>query len=61
MNSSLKYPFVGQDEVGHVDKQLDHIDWKSDMMNKKIEEMDGAQAMMSKVLTKTEAAVAGLM
>ena len=54
-------PSLWQDEVGTIEKQLDHMDWKSDMMNKKIEEMDGAQAMMSKVHTKTEAAIAELL
>ena len=44
-----------------LDKKLDHMAWKSDLMNKKIEEMDSAQNMMNKVNAKTEAAVAELL
>lgn len=44
-------------EVGELDKRLDHIAWKTILMNNKTEEMDGAQTMMERVCKKTEAAI----
>ncbi|XP_025109475.1 coiled-coil domain-containing protein 178-like [Pomacea canaliculata] len=44
-------------EVGELDKRLDHIAWKTTLMNNKTEEMDGAQTMMERVCKKTEAAI----
>ncbi|XP_046357907.2 coiled-coil domain-containing protein 178-like [Haliotis rufescens] len=43
-----------KDEVLKLDKHLDHIQWKSDMMNKKIEDMDASEIMMKKIINKTE-------
>ncbi|XP_046576697.1 coiled-coil domain-containing protein 178-like [Haliotis rubra] len=43
-----------KDEVLKLDKQLDHIQWKSDMMNKKMEDMDASENMMKRVINSTD-------
>jgi len=43
-----------------LSKRLDHMAWRSDLMNKKIEEMDAAQGMMIRSVEKSESAIATL-
>ncbi|KAK7483485.1 hypothetical protein BaRGS_00025284 [Batillaria attramentaria] len=49
-----------REEVSKLNKQLDHMAWKTDLMTKKIQEMDSSQAMMDKVYAKTQAAISEL-
>ena len=43
-----------------LSKRLDHMAWRSDLMNKKIEEMDAAQGKMIRSVEKSESAIATL-
>merc|ERR1712226_4100 len=39
------------------EKRLDHMDWKTDMMNKKMEDMHASSGMMTRAVTKTEISI----
>lgn len=37
----------------NVNKRLDHMEWKSDVMRNKMEDMDKSQGMMDRLVTNT--------
>ena len=49
-----------QENSSKVNKQLEHMDWKADMMYKKMEDMDSSNKMMTKTVTKTQTAIDAL-
>lgn len=38
-------------------KRLDHIEWKTDVMNNKMEDMDKSQGMMDRLVANTTKAL----
>ena len=46
--------FKFQDELTDAEKKLDYMYWKTDMMNKNMEDMASSSKMMGKSLAKTQ-------
>ena len=53
LNHYVAYIFL-QSELTNVEKKIDHMDWKREMMSQKISDMDSYMTVIDKVMCKTD-------